>query len=603
MIDDALPPGRDTDALTTRRLVALVARSRALTGVIAADGTPLYLSPAAVELHTGKSRDELSLAAGTSLIHPDDFEGLAGGFDASLERPNEPIPVRYRTRHTDGSWRIIEGTYTNLLADPDIAGIVLDVNDVTDRANAEAALRASEARNRRVIDSLAEGIILSGAGGEIVACNRAAVDLLGLSSDEIMTHTSQDPRWNLTYRDGTPIAPDDRPATKTRTTGQPVRDVVMGVHRPNGELTWVSANSVVIDFDDDGRPALVAVSLNDITAVVDSSAEIEQNERRFRTLIARSSDVVTVVDPDLRISYVSGAVEAILGYRVEELVGRSAIELIHPDDLDEVVTSVARTLTPEVLGEPLELRLLHADGHWVNLEALGTDLTDDPLIGGIAVNLRDISDRRRIEATLRDAQVRFEEAFEHAPTGMAMVRQDGRFFRVNPAFCRMLGYSNEELLELSFKDLTHPDDIERNVELHDQSYQGGASSYVLDKRYRRKTGDWIWCRVHGTVVKDADGVPQYSIGQIVDITERRTLRGAPGLRGHARQSHRSAVAQPHHRSPRARARRRASTVERGRGPLHRPRSLQARERQSRPHRGRRAPRQGGRAVAIVGAGR
>ena len=119
------------------------------------------------------------------LIHPDDFEGLGSNFDSSSERPGEPIPVRYRTRHADGSWRIIEGTYTNLLDDPDIAGIVLDVNDVTERANAEAALRASEARNRRVIDSLAEGILLSGEGGQIVDCNPAALELLGVTADEI----------------------------------------------------------------------------------------------------------------------------------------------------------------------------------------------------------------------------------------------------------------------------------------------------------------------------------------------------------------------------------------------------------------------------------
>ncbi len=295
----------------------------------------------------------------------------------------------------------------------------------------------------------------------------------------------------------------------------------MGVLRPDGECTWTSANSVVIDFGADGRPELVAVSLTDITAVVESTAEIEQNERRFRTLIARSSDVVTVIDPDLRIGYVSGAVEEILGYRVEELIGRDAGELIHPDDLVEAVNAVARTLAPDGTPEPLELRLLHAQGHWVNLEALGTDLVDDPLVGGIAVNLRDISDRRRIEETLRDAQVRFEEAFQHAPIGMAMVGEAGSFVRVNPAFCRMLGYSNAELLELSFAELTHPDDLDRNVELHTQAYQGDVDTYVLDKRYRRKMGDWIWCRVHVTVVKDAEGAPLYSLGQIVDVTERR----------------------------------------------------------------------------------
>ena len=574
MIDDALPTGREPDPVATRRLVALVARSRALTGVLAADGTPLYLSPARSSCTRADRAASSPSRTGDDLIHPDDFEALAHSFGVSRDRPGEPVPVRYRTRHSDGSWRIIEGTYTNLLDDPDIAGIVLDVDDVTDRANAEDALRASEARNRRVIDSLAEAIILSGDGGRIVECNPAAVELLGVSESVILDRTSQDERFELIRRDGSLIAPEDRPATRTRATGLPCRDVVMGVRRPDGDCRWISANSVVIDFDADGRPELVAVSLTDITALVESTAELEQNEQRFRTLIAKSSDLVAIIGDDLRIKYVSGAVDDILGYRVDELVGRDATELIHPDDLDEALIAVARTITPDGRGEPLELRLLHADGHWVTLEALGTDLMDDPLVGGIAVNLRDISERRRIEATLRDAQVRFEEAFEHAPIGMAMAGPDGRFFRVNPAFCRMLGYSNDELLELSFADLTHPDDLDRNVELH-TGVPGRRRHYVLDKRYRRKTGDWIWCRVHVTVVKDADGAPLYSLGQIVDITERRRfeerlayeathdgLTGLP-LRNLLIDHLELALAG-------------AAALDRGRGAVHRPRSLQAR---------------------------
>jgi diguanylate cyclase (GGDEF)-like protein/PAS domain S-box-containing protein len=521
MIDDPVTDGREPDPRHTRRLAALVARSRVLTGVISGDGTPIYLSPAAVELHTGIPSREISTDHATDLIHPDDYDALAHSFGVSRDQPGVPIPVHYRTRHTDGSWRIVEGTYTNLLADPDIAGIVLDVDDATDRTKAEEALRASESRHRKIVDSLAEAIILSRDGGRIVQCNPAAVELLGVSEDVILQRTSQDERFELIRRDGSLILEEERPATRTRATGLPCRDFVMGVRRPDGSCRWMSANSVVIDFHPDGRPDLVAVTLTDITALLESTAELEQNEQRFRTLIAKSSDIVAVVGPDLRIEYVGGAVEAILGYGADELLGRDATELIHPGDLDRALTSVALTLTPEGEPDPLELRLLHRLGHWIDLEALGTNLMDDPLVNGIAVNLRDISERRRIEETLREAQGRFEEAFEHAPIGMAMVGRDGHFFRVNPALCRMLGYSEDELLELSSDELSHPDDLADTIAHHVEAYQGGTENYVLDKRYRRKAGDWIWCRVHVTLVRDADGEPLYSLGQILDVTERR----------------------------------------------------------------------------------
>jgi len=517
-----LSPSPDADRIADRRLAAVVSRSSALTGVLAADGSPLYLSPAALELHTGMvgaMPEQVQFA--TDRIHPDDFESLAAAFGTALERPEQDVNVRYRVLHADGSWRTMEGTFTNLLDDPDIGGVVLDVNDVTEREEAETALRASEARHRRVVDSLGEGIVLFGEGGRIVGCNPAAEALFGTTASQMVGRTAQDPGWDFVRRDGTFIPTSERPASTTRATGRPCRDVVMGIDGREGVRRWISANSVVVDVTPEGEPDIVAVSFTDITALVESTVEIEQNELRFRTLIARSSDIVAVIDPDLRIGYVSGAVEEILGYTEDELLGRNAVEIIHPEDLDETFAAVGRSVDGGTEPEPLELRLRHANGAWMYLEALGANLIDDPLVGGIAVNLRDISERRRIEATLRDAQVRFEEAFEHAPIGIAMVGAAGRFFRVNPAFCKMLGYTNDELLEKSFSDLTHPDDLERNVELHERSYHGELESYVIEKRYRRKGGDWIWCRVHVTLVRDADGEPQYSLGQIVDVTEQR----------------------------------------------------------------------------------
>jgi diguanylate cyclase (GGDEF)-like protein/PAS domain S-box-containing protein len=481
------------------------------------------LSPAALELHTGLvDRDVEDLEFAVDRIHPDDFGVLAHSFATALEQPEHPVPVHYRIKFVDGTWRSIEGTLTNLLADPDIEGVVLDVKDVTEREKAESALRASEARHRRVLDSLAEGIILSGEGGRIIACNPAAEQMLGLPADDMLSRTTQELAWKLVRRDGTEIPNAERPADRTRATGEPVRDAVMGAADADGHVSrWLSANAVVVETNPDGTPDVVAVSLTDITDVVESSVEIEQNERRFRTLIARSSDIVAVIDPELRITYVSGAVGEILGYRETELLGVSAVELIHPDDLEDTFAAVARSIEGATEPDPLELRLRHADGSWLYLEALGVNLLDDPLVDGIAVNLRDISERRRIEANLHAAQVRFEEAFQHAPIGIAMLREDGHFFRVNPAFCRMLGYPADELLDYSFTDLTHPDDLDHNVALHERTYHGDLPSYVIEKRYRRKSGDWIWCRVHVTIVQDSEGAPHYSLGQIVDVTERR----------------------------------------------------------------------------------
>ena len=198
----------------------------------------------------------------------------------------------------------------------------------------------------------------------------------------------------------------------------------IGVADEDGEVShWISANSVVVEATADGEPDVVAVSFTDITALVESTAELEQNEQRFRTLIAplvrhRRGDRRRPAD-HLRRAARSRRSSAT---RTTSSSATTPSTLIHPEDLEETVAAVARTFDDSREPEPHELRLRHADGSWVVPRgARHRTSSTIPLIGGIAVNLRDISERRRIEATLHDAQVRFEEAFQHAPIGMAMI--------------------------------------------------------------------------------------------------------------------------------------------------------------------------------------
>lgn len=130
-------------------------------------------------------------------------------------------------------------------------------------------------------------------------------------------------------------------------------------------------------------------------------------------------------------------------------------------------------------------------------------------------------DEAELVATLRDAQSRFEEVFEHAPIGMAIADMNGRFFRVNPSLCRMLGYDDRDLVGKRFSEITHPEDLAANVARHDQLQSGEVREYTIDKRYRMANGEYLWCRVNVSTVRDAEGVAQYEIGQIYDISQHR----------------------------------------------------------------------------------
>lgn len=115
----------------------------------------------------------------------------------------------------------------------------------------------------------------------------------------------------------------------------------------------------------------------------------------------------------------------------------------------------------------------------------------------------------------------FSNAFHHAAIGMALVSLDGRFMRVNPSLCRLLGYSEEEFKYLKFQDITHPDDLETDLEYAGQLFRGEIQSYNMEKRYITKSGEYVWILLTGSMVTNEDGSPKHFIAQIQDVSTQK----------------------------------------------------------------------------------
>jgi PAS domain S-box-containing protein len=129
-------------------------------------------------------------------------------------------------------------------------------------------------------------------------------------------------------------------------------------------------------------------------------------------------------------------------------------------------------------------------------------------------------------AQLRESEERFRLTIENAPIGMALVALDGRFVRVNQALCEITGYSAEELTQLTFQDITHPDDLETDIGLAARLARGEIPRYQFEKRYLRKDGSAVVVMLSASVLRAANGEPRYYISQIEDITKRREAEDA-----------------------------------------------------------------------------
>src|SRR5258708_35648179 len=182
----------------------------------------------------------------------------------------------------------------------------------------------------------------------------------------------------------------------------------------DGQEVWFAAAISPLGPD---RVVLVA---RDITERGRAAEALRASDRRFRALIEHSSDVVTLLDASGTVLYASQSSQPVLGYASTENVARSVFELIHPDD-----QARALELFAELMQEPrrvaqIELRALHKDGTWRRLEAVGVNRLDEPAIGAIVVNYRDVTHRQRTEQNLRETLSLLNATFESTADGILL---------------------------------------------------------------------------------------------------------------------------------------------------------------------------------------
>jgi PAS domain S-box-containing protein len=145
-----------------------------------------------------------------------------------------------------------------------------------------------------------------------------------------------------------------------------------------------------------------------------------------------------------------------------------------------------------------------------------------PRFGGVGISVhQDITELKQAQETLRASEERFRGIFEQGPIGVALLGLDHRMTRVNPAFCRMLGYSEAELAKMTPLDMTYPDDRERCMDLLGQLDKGESSVVNMEKRYVKKSGELMWVSLTASVIRDQKGRTLHGLGMIEDITERK----------------------------------------------------------------------------------
>lgn len=274
----------------------------------------------------------------------------------------------------------------------------------------------------------------------------------------------------------------------------------------------------------EGIAGAIAV-VRDITEHVEHRAAIERSEREFRLLAENATDVISRYAMDSTWLYASPAVTPMLGWRPEELVGRSSLAMVHPDDYERCAAALA-DLNANTASLTVRYRIADSAGRWVWVETVARKVTDADGAPEINGAMRDITLQVAAESAEREAQERFRLAFDDAPIGMALVDLDGRFTRVNAVLCDLLERSADELLSLTFQEITDPEDLDTDLDQLQRLISGEIPRYQMEKRYLGPDGSPIWTQLSVSLLRDVDGNPAGSIAQIQDIGERKRMQDA-----------------------------------------------------------------------------
>jgi PAS domain S-box-containing protein len=327
------------------------------------------------------------------------------------------------------------------------------------------------------------------------------------------------------------VHPEDRASVLKRVsesfeTGIPT-EAEWRVIWPDGSLHWITGRWQATR-NANGEPCLVLGINIDVTERKNMEEALRRSEERFRLATKATNDAIWDVDLKAETVTWNDTYSTLYGRPESANSLQFWIDGIHPEDRARTVEGFRAAIGCGAASWSGEYRFRRVDGEWAHVydrAYIARDASGNPwrVIGA----LQDLTLQKSSEAALRESEERFRRVFEEGPLGLALVGKNYRFLNANNALCQMTGYTEAELVQMSFVDITHPDDVSADLELAAKLFKREIPFYRIQKRYLRKNGETIWIALTASIIRGPDGEPLHGMAMIEDITEiKRTQEDA-----------------------------------------------------------------------------
>jgi PAS domain S-box-containing protein len=468
------------------------------------NGIITYSSPSVKQL-SGFEPQEIMGKRNFDFVHPKDLQNVVNVFKDSIST-GKSVNVEYRAKNSDGEYMWVESSGKPVYdALGNFESAVFAIRDINDRKKVEFSLLESEKSLNAFINAITESAFMIDAQGNYIIVNETLAKRLKMDKDELIGANAFH------------LLPDELARTRMKFLNKVIESGESLVFSDERDGIFLQ-NHIYPMFDEKGKVSRLVIFSMDVTELKIAEKALIQSEEKYRQIIETTQEGVWIIDENANTSYVNQSMEEMLGYAVDEMMGRSLFDFM--DDEGKIDAAEKMERRKKGIKERHDFRFKHKEGSDIWTMISTNPIFENGEFKGALGMLSDITERKKMEKSLRESKEFSENVLASMMDGFSVLDVDGIHTDVNQALCDMTGFSRDELIGTGPPHPYWPEEEYGSIQAaFENTLKGNMDEYELI--FKRKNGERFQVIVSPSVVKDEKENLISAEATVKDISERK----------------------------------------------------------------------------------